>query len=323
LRRKIGTMNVLVTLGALGEKALLPTLMSRLNIGSRGIAPIFAYRITSGVETVCAIVAYLIIDTGGVEMDLVTLHTEERLVLFQEVVGDGAVGIMANGAIFDDRFVFENKGTLVAGVAGQAEVVQALFGAKHTGDGISGAMGIVAIGTAHVAFLHRVARDEKHLGLHVPVTLTTELKLVSFGQELRIRVVMHLVAINTGHVVFRMLGAKPVHGLPTLVAGEAHGVGFFSLEAFFPEAEDLFGITAFVHVRRTRAVTPLTTHLVTGNLIRSQPHVDVRLGVSCHGVMTLETRFGTQVLRLRRNFRRFDHLRSLLSEFLGAADGQH
>src|SRR6266540_1513378 len=69
-------------------------------------------------------------DTCGVEMVLVALQAEEWLILLQQVISNGAVRVVTNGAIFLDRLMFEHKRALVAAVAVEAEVSYALFGFK-------------------------------------------------------------------------------------------------------------------------------------------------------------------------------------------------
>ncbi len=103
-------MYILMTLGALGKETFLPAFMDRLNIGCGRITPIFSYRITSRVETIRAVISHLVINTGGVEVHLVALHTEERLVLLKQIVGHCAVRIMADGAIFNYRLMLKDKG---------------------------------------------------------------------------------------------------------------------------------------------------------------------------------------------------------------------
>ena len=54
---------------------------------------------------------------------LMAAQAEIRLILFQQIIGHRAVRIMADTTIVADRCVFEDKGTLVLGVAIVAEVI--------------------------------------------------------------------------------------------------------------------------------------------------------------------------------------------------------
>jgi hypothetical protein len=56
----------------------------------------------------------------GVEMHRMAGETEERLILEQQVVGDGPVSIVADSTIFVDRFMFENEGPLFRSMTGEA-----------------------------------------------------------------------------------------------------------------------------------------------------------------------------------------------------------
>ena len=140
---------------------------------------------------------------GSMEVGLMTLKTEERFVLLEKIVGHRAVRVMADGAIFNHRIVLKDKGPLIAGVTGEAEVVQPLFSAEHSGDGVAGTMRVVAIGTAHVPFFYRVAGDKVHPGLNIPVTLAAKLKFI-LDKELGLRIMMDFMAVRAGNIIFGM-----------------------------------------------------------------------------------------------------------------------
>ncbi len=188
-----------MALGALGKESLLPSFMP----GVHGIRPITWPPIArlGGSKSIRLLIGIL---SGGVEVGLVALEAEEGLVLLEKIVGHRAVRVVADGAVFDHRFVLEDKGALIAGMTGKAEVVQPLLGAEHPGDGVPRAVGIVTVGAAHLALFHRVAGDEIHLGLDVPVAAAAKLKFV-LGKELGLGIVVDLVAIGAGHVVFGVL----------------------------------------------------------------------------------------------------------------------
>jgi hypothetical protein len=62
-----------------------------------------------------------------------TLETQERLILHQQVVGYCPVSIMAEGAVFDHGLMLKHKGPLITGMAFKAEIVQTLICPEHAG----------------------------------------------------------------------------------------------------------------------------------------------------------------------------------------------
>jgi hypothetical protein len=61
--------------------------------------------------------------TPCMKVRLVALKAEKGFVLFEQIVGHCAVGIMANGAIFDNRCMFIDKRPLLICMAIEAKVV--------------------------------------------------------------------------------------------------------------------------------------------------------------------------------------------------------
>jgi hypothetical protein len=49
-------------------------------------------------------------------------EAKERLILNEQIVGDGPVRIVAGSTVFVDRFMFENEGALFRSVAGEAKL---------------------------------------------------------------------------------------------------------------------------------------------------------------------------------------------------------
>lgn len=60
-------------------------------------------------------------------MEMVTLEAQERFVLFQQVIRDGPVGIVADRAVFYHRRVLKGKRTLFVRMAFPAKIVDPLF----------------------------------------------------------------------------------------------------------------------------------------------------------------------------------------------------
>jgi len=47
-------------------------------------------------------------------------EAKERLILNEQIVGDGPVRIVAGSTVFVDRFMFENEGALFRSMTGEA-----------------------------------------------------------------------------------------------------------------------------------------------------------------------------------------------------------
>ena len=62
-------------------------------------------------------------DFSRMEVELVTLQAQERLILYQEVVSHGTVRIVADGTIFYHRLMFKHKRSLFGGMTLEAKIV--------------------------------------------------------------------------------------------------------------------------------------------------------------------------------------------------------
>lgn len=62
-------------------------------------------------------------DFSRMEVELVTLQAQERLILYQEVVSHRSVWIVADGTIFYHRLMFKHKRPLFGGMTLEAKVV--------------------------------------------------------------------------------------------------------------------------------------------------------------------------------------------------------
>jgi len=90
---------------------------------------------------------------GCMEMAFMALQAEERLALLEKVVGDRAVGVVADIAVLLNRAVLENKRTLIPCVAVVAEVIDTLI-RLETLQG--GTMCLVAAGAGHLPLSYRM-----------------------------------------------------------------------------------------------------------------------------------------------------------------------
>jgi len=120
LRRQIRTVDLEMTLGALGRPSPLKTVALGETKGLR-ILPghIVACR-HSGTSMVRALViTYL----ARVKVQLMTLQADKRLILLEQIVGYGPVGGVAYGAVFQHGCMFKDEGALFRRMTVQTEIV--------------------------------------------------------------------------------------------------------------------------------------------------------------------------------------------------------
>jgi hypothetical protein len=145
------------------------------------------------------------------EMSLMTLQTQERLVLNEQVVGYCPVSIVAESAVFDHRLVLKHKGSLITGVAFQTEIVQTLIGLEHARYQIIRSVWWVAVSAAHFAFPDGMAGHQIAFGLNILVTLATEFELVGVLKKGFLLVEVDAMTFEAGDVVLLMSWTGPVH----------------------------------------------------------------------------------------------------------------
>jgi len=135
LGSEIRPVDILVTLGTLGHEGLLEAMIDSLELLTIVIgAPTAWYSMSLKAGCPCCM-----------EMRLMTLQAEERLLLLEQVVRHCAVGIMADEAVFHYWIVLIYERTLIAGMAGQAEVIQPLVSPQHALFKAGTPMGIVTV----------------------------------------------------------------------------------------------------------------------------------------------------------------------------------
>ena len=153
----------------------------------------------------------------------VALHAQDVDVgEFQKMDVGGAVRRMAGHAAFGlDRGVLEDEGTALIDVAGEADGVLGGGGAKLRL--AESAMGIVAIGALHEAFVDAVMHGHIELSLVFEMAAIAELGLFFGEKEFRVLGVMNGMAVEAVHIIVSVLGALKIH---LLLAG---GVTFHAL----------------------------------------------------------------------------------------------
>ena len=82
-------------------------------------------------------------------MTFVTLKAKERFILMQKIIGNGAMRVVADIAVFFDWRMLKHKGPLMASMAVETEVPSQFVSLQF-------AMRVVTVAAGHFAFLDRM-----------------------------------------------------------------------------------------------------------------------------------------------------------------------
>lgn len=165
-------------------------------------------------------------------MSGVTAQAKERRGLVQQVVGHGPMRLMANRAVLGHRRMLIRERSLLVRMAPIADHVdRRLFQIA-----LRLAVGVVAVRTYQLAFLDRMMRRHRILGIDVAVALVAcewlihghgqtlgagNVAMLNFDKLLNIQLGMGIMAVGTSHAVLSVRGRVPGHGRGTAtVAGE-------------------------------------------------------------------------------------------------------
>jgi hypothetical protein len=135
---------------------------------------------------------------AGMKMGLVALETQEGLVLFQQVVGNGAVGIVTGETVFLHGGVLEYEGAPFVGMTLETKIVQTLVGPQVPDQG---AVMLVTTAALHFSFPHGMVRRVRGFYFDILVTLQAEIR-IAFHQALAF---VNRVACGTGHFAHRVI----------------------------------------------------------------------------------------------------------------------
>ena len=150
-------------------------------------------------------------------------QAQERRRLLQEVVGDGAVRLVAIGAVLSYRRMFPHKRPLLLRVAFEAQLIECL-GLQAF---VIFAMGVVTVRTADLAFpdrmMGRQGGQREYLGMafetgirfgnsHGPATRSVQRRVRNGNDLWHLRVGMSLVAVRTSHALAIVVRRMPGHG---------------------------------------------------------------------------------------------------------------
>ncbi len=128
-------------------------------------------------------------------MPAMAAQAEKGLVLFQQIVGNGAVHVMAEFTIFFDRGVLIQEGALLIGMALVTEVIdgnvlQAIF---------LGTVGAVAGAAVHFAFPYGMVRWKFRQHLHLLMAVIAECG-IPLVEHLCLGNLVGLVALIASHI---------------------------------------------------------------------------------------------------------------------------
>ena len=144
---------------------------------------------------------------------------QERWPHFQHAVGDGAMRVMANGAVFGNRLVVVDERSAFLGMALVAGLDHAVSFHELWSDR---AMRIVAIRTSDLAFEDRMTEGPLDFRALLLVAREADLGLGDLGEHLVSAGAMHGMAGGTDDIAGLVRAAFPVVALAVaLVAGEA------------------------------------------------------------------------------------------------------
>ncbi len=132
----------------------------------------------------------VVISRTRVTTPVMTVLTEIRHPLCQQLAVPAAVRIVTGSAVLFDRRMLPNKGSALLCVAGVAKLVAAV-GAQHAL--FHRAMWVVAISTGNLAFDDRVMRGFVDIAADIFVAVETDVRLADFWSSSS----MDTVAIGT------------------------------------------------------------------------------------------------------------------------------
>lgn len=176
-------------------------------------------------------------------------HAEVRLILFQQIMGNRAVRIMADTTIIADRRMFEDKGALELGVAIVAEIIYRAMDREF----LVRCMRIMAAGALHFSLPQRMVGRKIHLRLFFAVAGIAEIDFLCLKQSLFFSF-MNLVAAHAAEILCNMNAARPGFRR-VIMTGQANGRTLVSGK--FPEAEDILCLLVVLYMKTSRAMTGL------------------------------------------------------------------
>ena len=210
----------------------------------------------------------------GVDRQRVTLETHRiHLAAREQARIGGAVRDMTRDAALDlHRLVFENKGTRLIGMAGEANRVLSRRGAQLSG--YETAVLIVTVGAFHQAFIDAMVKRLAELRPHVLMAPIAKPRLAIDQQKLRLLCVMRGMTVSARHVIAAMRGAQEIAVFfAVLVAGQAARGNLFRRRAL--EDEYLGLIASPGHMRFAGTMAGFAP-LKTGPAPRVQSRLPVR-----------------------------------------------
>jgi len=139
-------------------------------------------------------------------MSAVTSEAEKGFTLFQEVVGNSPVRIVAEAAILLNRLMLIKERTLLVGMAVKTKIINTYLQQPVR----FGTVSTVTPRTLHLAFPDRMVGRKFRPCPHLLVTVIAELRF-SLIQHLFRGCLVRFMTIFTSHIVERMEIGVPVH----------------------------------------------------------------------------------------------------------------
>ena len=195
---------------------------------------------------------------------------ENSLVGLEQVIGHRSFCVVAEQAVFPDRFVLVEERPLLVGVAAEAEIVNIICTQHH----LLAAVRIVAVVAGHLALTQRVVAGHLEQRLLIGVAACAQLGLTEDIPALKWG--LDVVALDAQHSTLRVRRGRPAHGLAADVATHACGVDI-ALGRIALEAVGYRSLALAVAVYGAGPVARLT-HPVGIQLVNAQ----AAMGSFCH-----------------------------------------
>ena len=144
---------------------------------------------------------------GIFPMTGVTAQAEKRLILHQQVIGNGSVRVMTDAAVLNNRRMLIDKRTLIFSMTFKAQISDGIFVQIV----ILCAVNIVTASTGHLLLVDRVMGGQSTLGLFLLMTGKAYCRIAEVHHFCRSYLV-RFVTFIAANAVLHMDICPPVHG---------------------------------------------------------------------------------------------------------------
>lgn len=197
-------------------------------------------------------------------MSPMTAQAEKRLILPQQIIGNGSMHIMAKiTTLLDGRMIIK-KWPLLIGMALVAEIIHRV-GSQAI---LFSPMGTVAGTALHFALPYGVVGRKFRLHLYRLVTIVAECG-IALEEHLFFRNLVGLVAFVAAYLIQAMKIARPVEHGAAAMAGQADRGTLTGSQS--GETDNLLTFALRCDVGAARAMTPLASPCAPGKLEGAYP----------------------------------------------------